>query len=350
MTKGEIYTGNLDLIITHYKEPWSLGRKFFDMLAMQRDIRFENVGVILVNDGEENELPAECFEGYPYEIHQLSIPHGGVSRARNAGLEVSDADWVMFCDFDDMFSSVFSLHLIFAAMADCKDEVLIRGTFTEETLGEDGVMHLVSHNDDAVFVHGKVIRRSFLNRDEQEIRFNEKLTIHEDGFFNVLVYTLAKEFGEKKIQTPIYLWAWNQNSVVRKDKTDDYILDTYSHLMRQRMALTEEFLYRDRTNDALLTVIKTVVDSYYDFQKHQWRLQKNKAKYERAERWFCAYLKRYAGIYAEANVMQIAELAAVARSRALMQKAMLMESETLKDWLEHIMNDVRPIAENELNV
>ena len=345
--KGEIYTGSLDLIVTHYKEPWSLGRKFFDMLAMQRDIRFEDVGVILVNDGEQNELPAECFEGYPYEIHQLSIPHGGVSRARNAGLEASEADWVMFCDFDDTFSSVFGLHLIFSAMAE-DNGVLIRATFTEETLGEDGVMHLVSHNDDAVFVHGKVIRRSFLM--ENKIRFHEKLTIHEDGFFNVLVYTLAKDLGEQKIQTPIYLWAWNPQSVVRKDKTDDYILDTYSHLMRQRMALTEAFIQRDRTNDALLTVIKTVVDSYYDFQKHQWRLQKNKAKYERAERWFCAYLKRYAGIYAEANIMQIAELAAVGRSRALMQKTMLMESETLKDWLEHIMRDVRPIPEDELNV
>ena len=52
--KGEVYTGNLDLIVTHYKEPWSVGKKFFDMLALQRDINFDDVGVILVNDGEEN--------------------------------------------------------------------------------------------------------------------------------------------------------------------------------------------------------------------------------------------------------------------------------------------------------
>lgn len=334
------------MIVTHYKEPWSLGRKFFDMLAMQRDIRFEDVGVILVNDGEENELPAECFEGYPYEIHQMSIPHGGVSRARNAGIEVSTAEWVMFCDFDDTFSSVFGLHLIFSAMQDEKCN-LIRAAFTEETMDDNGNIHLVAHDDDAVFVHGKVIRREWMK--EQDIWFHPRLTIHEDGFFNVLCYTLGKE-TEQKIKTPIYLWAWNDQSVVRKDKSKDYILDTYSHLMRQRMALTEEFIKRERAEDAMLTVIKTVVDSYYDFQKHSWRVQRNKSRMERAERWFCSYLKRYAGYYAKADISTIARLAAIGRERVLREGAMLMESETLKDWLEHIMADVRPIPEDEINV
>ena len=334
------------MIVTHYKEAWSLGKKFFDMLALQRDIRFEDVGVILVNDGEENELPAECFEGYPCEIHQLSIPHGGVSAARNAGLDASEADWVMFCDFDDSLSSLFSLHLIFCAMQEEKCN-LIRSTFTEETQDKDGVMHLVSHDDDAVFIHGKVMRREFLLKEN--IRFNPKLTIHEDGFFNVLAYTYGRE-TEQRIQTPIYLWAWNGNSVVRKDKSEDFILDTYSHLMRQRMALTEEFIKRERVDELMKTVAKTVADSYYDFQKHSWRVQRNKAKVERAERWFCAYLKRYAGYYAKCPIKITAELASIARARNLMTGDMLMECETLSQWLDHIMKDVRPIPEEKIDV
>ena len=100
----------------------------------------------------------------------------------------------------------------------------------------------------------------------------------------------------------------------------------------------------------MLTVIKTVMDSYYDFQQHDWRLPRNKARKERAERWFCAYLKRFAKFYAKANVKQISEVAAISRARCLMQKTMLMESETLKQWLEHIMNDVRPIPLDEQGV
>jgi glycosyltransferase involved in cell wall biosynthesis len=346
MTKGEIYTGNLDLIVTHYKEPWSLGKKFFDMLAIQRNINFDDVSVILVNDGEENELPAECFEDYPYEIHQLSIPHGGVSKARNAGLDASTADWVMFCDFDDMFLSALSLQLIFCGIAEDKWD-LLRATFNEETKDNQGVMHIVSHEDDSVFVHGKVMRRQFLL--DNDIRFHEKLTIHEDGFFNVLTYALA---GERKetIKSPVYLWAWNGDSVVRRDRDDTYILSTYDHLIRQRIALTEEFIRRHMAEETMLTIVKTVIDCYYDFQQHAWRLPKNKPRMERAERWFAAYLKRYAAYYAKANVKQVSEIAAVSRGRVIMQKTMLMESETLRDWLEHIMQDVRPIPESEQNV
>lgn len=316
------------------------------MLALQRDIRFDDVSVILVNDGEENELPAECLEGYPYEIHQLSIPHGGVSRARNAGLDSSTADWVMFCDFDDCFASIFSLHLIFCGIAEDKYD-LIRGAFTEETEDDEGQIHLVSHEDDTVFVHGKVMRREFLLRNN--IRFHEKLTIHEDGFFNVLTYSLAKE-RKTKINTTIYLWAWNENSIVRKDHSEDYVLSTYDHLMKQRIALTEEFIKRQMPEETLLTVVKTVCDSYYDFQQHTWKLPKHKSKVERAERWFAAYLKRYAKFYMEANVKKVAEVAAISRARVRMQNTMLMESETLKQWLEHIMNDVRPIPREEQDV
>lgn len=344
--KGEIYTGSLDLIVTHFNEPWSLGKKLFDTIALQRDINIDDVSVILVNDGEGNELPAECFEGYPYEIHQMSIPHGGVSRARNAGLDASTADYVMFCDFDDCFASIFALHLIFCGIMEDKYD-LIRGAFTEETMDDEGQVHLISHEDDSVFVHGKVMRRQFLL--DNGIRFHDKLTIHEDGYFNVLTYSLSGD-RKTKINTTIYLWAWNGNSIVRKDRADDYVLCTYDHLMRQRIALTEAFIQRQMPKETLLTVVKTVCDSYYDFQQHTWKLPKNKSKVERAERWFCAYLKRYAKFYMEADVKQVAEVAALSRARVLMQKTMLMESETLKQWLEHIMSDVRPIPMEEQDV
>jgi len=316
------------------------------MLAMQRDIRFEDVGVILVNDGEENELPAECFGGYPFEIHQISIPHGGVSKARNAGLDYSNADYVMFCDFDDCFSSVFGLHLIFCGMAEDKWD-LMRATFAEETMDDEGQIHLVSHDEDTVFVHGKIMRRKFLV--DNNIRFHEKLSIHEDGFFNVLTYALSGD-RKTKINTSIYVWCWNDQSVVRNNHANDYVLYTYDHLMKQRIALTDEFIKRQKAEETMLTVIKTVCDSYYDFQQHEWRLPKNKSKVERAERWFCAYLKRFAKFYATANVKQISEVAILSRARVLKNQTMLMESETLKQWLEHIMNDVRPIPLEEQGV
>ena len=339
--------GTLDLIITHYKEPWNVGKKQFDMLAMQEMVDFSNVGVILVNDGEENELPKECFDGYPFSICQMSIPKGGVSKARNAGLDASNADWVMFCDFDDCFQSIFGLHLIFCAMAEDKYDTLW-AAFTEETMTNTGKLTLVPHGRDYVFVHGKAHRRQFLV--DNNLRFHEKLTIHEDGFFNTLVQAVAMEERIGAIQTPIYLWKWNGNSVVRRDNADDYVLDTYDHLIRQKIAVTEELIKRGMAKETLMIVAKTVIDVYYDCQKSTWRTPKNREKVRKAENWFAAYLKRYAEFYTRCDIKMIAGLAKSCRDYTLNGGEFFMEAETLREFLERIMKDAKPIPKWDQNV
>jgi len=340
-------TGNLDIIITHYREPWSVGKQQFDMLAQQRLVDFRNVGVILVNDGEENELPADCFQGYPYEISQMSIPKGGVSKARNAGLDASNADWVMFCDFDDCFMNIYGLYLIFCAMEEGRYDT-IWSHFAEETLDRDGKIVIVQHDRDWVFIHGKVHRRQYLV--ENGIRFNEKLTVHEDCFFNTFAQKCTTEDRIGEIKTQYYLWKWNPNSVVRKSQGRDFILDTYDHLMRQRIAVTEEMLRRGMTAEAKATIIKTVTDCFYDFQQQTWKSLENRPAVNRAERWFAAYLKRYAEIYMHTDALAISKVAKASRDLALAKGNFFIESLTIGQWLKHIVDDVKPVSREEQNV
>lgn len=81
----------LDIIVPHYKEPLEIVQKFFSMLDIQRGVDFDSFRVILVNDGEENAFPDSYFESLPYPFRQISIPHSGVSAARNAGLDAAQA-------------------------------------------------------------------------------------------------------------------------------------------------------------------------------------------------------------------------------------------------------------------
>lgn len=337
----------LDIIVTHYKEPWEVGKKLFDSIAMQECIDFNDVSVILVNDGEGHELPNECFAGLPITVYQISIEKGGVSRARNAGLDASEADWVMFCDFDDCFSSIFALYMIFCAMHEDRFDTLW-SCFTEETKDPNGNIVLVAHEHDYVFVHGKAHRRQYLV--DNNIRFHPKLTIHEDVFFNMLAQMVAKPERIGAIKTPIYCWRWNDNSVVRKDKADDFVLRTYDHLIRQRIALTEEFLARGMNEQAMTSIIKTVIDTYYDCQKATWRIPDNKKYLRNAENWFAAFLKRYAGYYCKADIKQIAGMAKSCRDNAVSSGTMFMEAETLTQWLQHIMDTVKPIPKWEQDI
>lgn len=338
-------TGSLDLIVTHYKEPWVTGKYLFDSIAMQRMVNFDDIRVILVNDGEENALEIESE--YPFEIHQISIPHGGVSRARNAGLDASDADWVMFCDFDDGFSSIYGLYLIFCAMAEDKYDTLW-SQFTEETQDKEGKLVLVPHGRDYVFVHGKAHRRQYLV--DNNLRFHDKLTIHEDAYFNTLVQAVTPEERIGSIQTPFYVWKWNGDSVVRRDNADDYVLDTYDHLIRQKIALTEELIKRGMAKETLTIVAKTVIDVYYDCQQSTWRIPKTREKVKKVENWFAAYLKRYAEFYMKVDLKVIAGLAKSCREHTLAKGAFFMEAETLKEFLERIMKDAKPIPKWDQNV
>jgi hypothetical protein len=88
---------------------------------------------------------------------------------------------------------------------------------------------------DSTFVHGKVHRRKFLINNN--IRWNEKLTIHEDSYFNCLCQKLGKEV--KYCQNPFYLWKWRDNSVCRHDPK--YILKTFNNMLESNTALVKEF-------------------------------------------------------------------------------------------------------------
>lgn len=336
-----IDTGNhvLDLVITHYKSPWSLGKPWFDMLALQRNIDFRDIGVIVVSDGEESELADELFKDYPYEVKNLTIPHAGVSGARNAGLDAADAEWVMICDFDDTFLTVNALHILLEAAKD-ETKKVYWSRFLEEVATKDGRIIYHPHSRDYIFNHGKMYRLQWL-RDEG-LRYCDKLTLHEDVYFNTLVQAVAKEEEIGEIKERVYLWCWNPDSVSRK--YEHWILKTFNHQMRQRIAIARQLEARGLQESLELTVVKTFMDAYYDFQQEEW-LRKDLAEdYRLAERWFCSFMMEYWRIYKDIDPRKIAGMAKVARTYRVEEGTLLMEHMTLAQWLVHINNDVEPFT------
>jgi len=334
-------------VITHYKSPFSLGKPWFDMLALQRNIDFKDIGVIVVSDGEESRLPDELFKDYPYDVVNLTIPHAGVSGARNAGIDVAteQAEWVMICDFDDTFLSVNAVHILLTAAKDEKKK-MYWSHFMEEIKARDGNMIYHSHERDYIFIHGKMFRTDWLQKEH--LRFNPKLTLHEDVFFNTLTQAVAldEEIGE--IKGSIYLWCWCDTSVSRQ--YDNWLIRTYDHQIRQRIAIAEELKQRNLPEALDLTVVKTVIDSYYDFQQESW-LQKELTKdYRNAERWFCTFMKEYWDVYKNVDPKKIAALAKIARTYRVEKGWLLMESITLRQFLLHMANDVQPIPKSEWNL
>lgn len=325
----------LDIIVPRYKEPWELCRYLFDTISTQRGVPRVNYRVIVVNDGDEDVLDESVFSGYPYEIEYLVKPHGGVSDTRNYGLRYSDADYVMFCDADDGFLNNYALHLIFGAMQEGFD--FLCSKFIEETYTENGTITIVSHDKDMTFMHGKVYRREWLL--ENEIVFDPAMTVHEDGYFNSMAYTTALHDGKVKfIETPIYLWRWNDNSVVRRDKKD-FVLKTYEEVIRTRIGTCEQFKKRGYEQDYRTAVMMTFLNSYYDFQKTSYHTKENREYLVKAEQAFKKYFVKYKKVFYDCTNQDIAEVAHFARENAY-KNGLLMEMQDLKSWLKHIDREV----------
>lgn len=73
---------------------------------------YKKLEIILVDDGSPDSSPAIC-DGYAKKDVRIKVLHkknGGLSSARNAGLEVAQGEYVYFLDSDDYISSnCFSL-------------------------------------------------------------------------------------------------------------------------------------------------------------------------------------------------------------------------------------------------
>lgn len=319
----------LDIIVPHYREPWETCKYLFDSIALQRGVLLDNIRVIIVNDGDC--MLDKDFSEYPYEVVYLKKEHGGVSSTRNYGLDHSDAEYVMFCDIDDGFLSTYGLHLVFAAMQEGFD-VLV-SNFIEETFDENGNATIVPHNNDLTFMHGKVYRREFLV--ENELRFDTSMNIHEDGYFNMLVYSVVTDKGKKRnIETPIYLWKWNDNSVVRSNR-QDFVLRTYTDVILTRTGLCRQLKQRGLDEAYKTAVAMTIVNSYYDFQKGSYYTAKNEKYLRAAEKAFKGFWNEFRSVFNDLTNKEVSSMMRAARENAC-KNGMLFEREDLRSFLKRM--------------
>ena len=317
----------LSLVVTHYNEPWDIVKPLFDSLKVQLGVDFNNVEVILVEDGDEV-LNPEVFE-YPYEIKIYNEGHNGVSAARNIGLDHCTGDYVMFCDCDDRFVSAYALHLYIKATKSGLFDI-IKSPFLEDQI-IDGELKLIRHDNDITFIHGKFYRTEFLR--DNELRFNEELSIHEDSFFNVLANMLA-EGNIHEMSPAVYLWKYRDESIVRKDR-DLYVFKTYDHLMKVRRAICRELERRERYPEFYQAISKTFIDSYYDFQRPECYKEENKELITRAEKSFSEFFKEFKEEYRNVNINDVAQMMYICRMNAY-ANGMRVEHETLKEFFGRI--------------
>jgi glycosyltransferase involved in cell wall biosynthesis len=102
-------------------------RQCVDSILVQTINDFE---LLLIDDGSIDSSGAICDE-YSAQDSRVRVFHkknGGVSSARNLGLDNVRGDWVIFCDSDDYWCEITTLELLYGAAV--KNDIdIIRGDY-----------------------------------------------------------------------------------------------------------------------------------------------------------------------------------------------------------------------------
>ncbi len=203
----------------------------------------DNYEVLLVLNG--------CNEPYHSQISEYANNHedmlvrciqtdeGGVSNARNVGIENSDGEYIAFIDDDDFVSPNYLDELYKHAGKDtipvCRPLSFIDGTeeYTDYNITKDYDkyynMGKVAFYKPRRFFNGPVYK--LIHRDIiRDRKFDTRFKNGEDSLFMFLISDRIKyvEFADK---TTVYYRRVRQNSATQSKKTLGYAIKNYTKLM-----------------------------------------------------------------------------------------------------------------------
>lgn len=317
----------LQLLIPQYNESDDIVKGMLDSIAIQQAIDFKDIEVLIGNDGSDTKLSSTLIDNYPYTIKYNQYEHTSPAGTRQRLFNEATADYVMFCDADDMFLSNIALYTILSVVDSTHCDMLICEFLEQVKRGNGYIFH--SHKRDEVFVHGKVYRRQHIL--DNNIIWREDIRYHEDGTYNLLCIHTAKSV--KYCDLPLYLWRWRDNSICREDPL--YVLKTYTRMIYSNAYLIQDLLDRKLVDKAKYFVGTLVYNTYYMLNKPIW-LDPMNAKYRyETEKCFKDYFKKHKVLFNDISQSDRIRIIAGTKNRVIRQ-GVVLEKFTFDEWIKHI--------------
>lgn len=224
------------VIIPAYNAEKTLNRCIDSLIDRQRD----DVELIIINDGSTDQTEKICQEYIKSNdnVRYYSKENGGVSSARNLGLQHAKGRFISFVDSDDFVKSEYFDVLDDALQSDADFVLLAKLVYD----GADSITQSIIRNcsarsyDVSSDVLSLALKQQFLNApsskvfkkqiiENNKIRFDERLPIGEDKVF-VVQYIMHAETVEFVNSAVYFLSIENQDSLSRKRRSNlsEYIL------------------------------------------------------------------------------------------------------------------------------
>ena len=180
---------------------------------------YKNLEIICVNDCSPDNS-TKILEEYSEKDDRIRIlnreKNGGLSAARNSGLEVATGEYIYFLDSDDWIATDF-IEKMYLAITDKKQEAVcctnILTAYDNETskpfLKRDFAEDFVPYFKSCQMAWSWLLKKTFLNKFD--VIFPEGLKYEDLYFFNVVIRSLAQVYA---INTTTYYHFENKDSIM----------------------------------------------------------------------------------------------------------------------------------------
>lgn len=207
--------------------------------------------LLVINDGSKDNSGAICrsYAGQYPAIRYFEKENGGVSSARNLGLDNAEGEYILFADSDDYvepnywktIDSLMNEHhpdLLQFGFRDCGETTKERSTGDYEVKGDIAVAEKV---DTAVrsylfsALYARVYKRNIIQANQ--LRFEQNLMIGEDQVF-IFAYAM---YVNHLVSTSITLYnvvLENMESLTRKRR--DYLVEQLLEVNNKMFTLAEK--------------------------------------------------------------------------------------------------------------
>ena len=232
----------ISVIVPVYKVEPYLCRCVDSILAQT----FTDFELILVDDGSPDNCGVICDEYARKDarVHVIHVKNGGVSKARNAGLDVASGQYITFIDSDDyigntLLEDTYNMAKKYDSDIVCFDMMYVFDN-GEEKISFGADFECKSYKDDksVIFINNssnnKIYRRSFMN----DKRFIKGMW-YED--LAVIPVWLSKANNVSHVGKPLYYYLQREGSI--SHSADPRIFDIYKALN-----IIKEELHTDLTD------------------------------------------------------------------------------------------------------
>lgn len=198
---------------------------------------YNNWELILVDDGSPDGSGVICdqYAAADPRVRVFHKPNGGVSSARNLGIEKANGEWITFIDADDFISCTFlegllkptfynkSLDFIHGGCTNyCNDKPKGINQYYNNYIGDDPIILI---NDLRGLAFSKLFR--LRNIKQSGISFDERMKIAEDMAFTLDYITTVNTYAFVS-ETGYYYRIDNMSSATKTCRKFDYTLELHS--------------------------------------------------------------------------------------------------------------------------